>query len=269
MARVSVEQRALSDPRFQALADFLNLADRYHALGKMIQVWNECIERESYTLPRFVLVSIFGSKDAARAVVKADLAEPDPEHRDRLRIKGTKDRVEYLATLRKSNRERKALQRSKNTESVTRDMSVTPHVSQGALTLTPAPAPTSSQSSLREDENVSVASQPHPYPPGFERAWKAYPHFEQRSRKAHAAKVWKRRQLEPLTESVLAWIVAGRETTDWTKESGAFVSGMQAWLSGPDFRDPPPEQDLEQPALSDVTRHNLAVARRFIERGQA
>lgn len=114
MARVNVDQKAFSDPRFHALALLLKLSNHHEALGRMVVVWNECTERCSYTLPAFVIQSIFESKAAPKALVSADLAEWSE---GALRIKGTKDRIEHLGRMRESNRRRQAAFRDKTKDS--------------------------------------------------------------------------------------------------------------------------------------------------------
>jgi hypothetical protein len=78
-----------------------------------------------------------------------------------------------------------------------------------------------------------------PYPEGFSAAWSAYPHFEARSKKILAGKVWSDLGLEALSTSVLEWIAYQRGTSDWAKEGGRMVPGMQVWLKGVDFWEKP------------------------------
>ena len=75
------------------------------------------------------------------------------------------------------------------------------------------------------------------YPPGFLRAWKAYPHWEQRSVKKESYAVWEKLGLTP--EAVMPWIEAGKRSHDWTKEGGKYVKGFQSWLRKMDFSEPP------------------------------
>ena len=98
MARINVEQKALSDPRFTALARLRKYDDPDLALAKMVRVWNECIERSSYSLPCWVVEAIFCDSDAPADLVTVELAEWESD--DRLRIKGTEGRTEYLGDLR-------------------------------------------------------------------------------------------------------------------------------------------------------------------------
>jgi len=72
-------------------------------LGSMIRIWNECIERGSYDLEGWIIQAALKRENAAALVVGAQLAE---ENGDCLyRIKGTKNRVEYLDRLRKMGQE--------------------------------------------------------------------------------------------------------------------------------------------------------------------
>ncbi len=101
MARVNVEQKALTDPRFDLLGRFLE-STRHDALGRMVLVWNECQERNSYTLPERLVGAVMGDREGARWLVEADLAEWVDD--DRVRIKGTEGRVEWLAAKRQTAR---------------------------------------------------------------------------------------------------------------------------------------------------------------------
>lgn len=73
MARISVEQKALTDPRFELLGRSLR-SNRHEALGRMILIWNECQERGSYVLPREIIGAILGDRDGAQWLLDADLA---------------------------------------------------------------------------------------------------------------------------------------------------------------------------------------------------
>jgi hypothetical protein len=102
VARISVEQIALSEARYEVLAKLAGLADRDHALGKMCRVWNECQERESYTLRAEVLDAIFFREQSGELLVQSSFAR-------RLRsglfyIAGTRGRIEWLKKARANGR---------------------------------------------------------------------------------------------------------------------------------------------------------------------
>ncbi len=102
MARVNVEPIALSDSRFDLLAQLAGLADRDHALGKMVRVWNECQERESYVLPGQMLDAIFGKHLIGDVLTQSGLAK---RTRGRLfYICGTRGRIEWLIKRREEGR---------------------------------------------------------------------------------------------------------------------------------------------------------------------
>src|SRR3990172_4708665 len=107
MARVNVEQKALSDPRFYILARLLGSEEADLALGRMLHVWNECIERETYVLSKAILCAIFGETEAPEWLVLSELAEAVGS--DEYRIKGTRGRIEYLAIKRATARKNGAL----------------------------------------------------------------------------------------------------------------------------------------------------------------
>ncbi|MCP4005870.1 MAG: hypothetical protein GY725_16900, partial [bacterium] len=97
--------------------------------------------------------------------------------------------------------------------------------------------------------------------PGFAAAWDRYPHYENRSVRAEALNRWRKRKLEPLANSVLAWIDAHADTDDWTKDGGAMVPGFHVWI-GPkfkhDFSEPPPVPKLRAVGMSNLERKNQA-----------
>lgn len=102
MARVNVEQKALTDPRFYRLGLDLGAPEEFaHAAGLfvMVRVWNECIERGRYVLDGWVLQALVGRTDGADLVTRCDLAAALKDNR--FRVRGTKGRVEYLEEKRR------------------------------------------------------------------------------------------------------------------------------------------------------------------------
>jgi hypothetical protein len=111
VARISVEQTALTDSRYRILAGILGI-DHHSAIGRMLLIWNECQERETYSLKAVVIDALFGLEGAAKAVVEADLGEPlgvsetEPLGvNTEIRVRGTRGRIEWLARRRKDGRE--------------------------------------------------------------------------------------------------------------------------------------------------------------------
>lgn len=112
MARVNVDQKALSDPRFSILGSHLSplthasQADVEVAFGLflMIKVWNYCMERGLLKVPARDLDAIYpGLSDA---MIDAQLGELVPRSRARLvRIKGGDGRLDWLETARVIGRE--------------------------------------------------------------------------------------------------------------------------------------------------------------------
>lgn len=102
MARINVEQKALTDPRFYRLGLDMGADPKAaHAVGlvAMIRVWNECIERGRYALDGWLLDATLGVENIGETLVKSDLATRSANGQFRLR--GTKGRVEYLEEKRK------------------------------------------------------------------------------------------------------------------------------------------------------------------------
>jgi hypothetical protein len=101
VARINVEQKALSDPRYSVLGTLLGTS-RHEALGLMIVVWNECQERESYYLSGAILNGIFSRENAGHVLSKSELAR-DTETKGYY-ICGSKGRIEWLRKRRKEGR---------------------------------------------------------------------------------------------------------------------------------------------------------------------
>lgn len=103
MARVNVDQKAHTDPRFELLGRLMG-TNRHEALGRMILVWNECQERGSYFLPAKLVGAILGHNDGANWLIESDLAMWQDEIIGELRIKGTEGRIEWLDEKRRNGK---------------------------------------------------------------------------------------------------------------------------------------------------------------------
>ena len=101
MARVNVDSIAFSDARFAVLAALMGSDDPDLALGRMLRLWNQCYERETYVLTQSVIVWLFrGNPNAPQWLVESELAVPIDGDPARFRICGTKGRIEYVARKR-------------------------------------------------------------------------------------------------------------------------------------------------------------------------
>jgi hypothetical protein len=106
VARVNVEQKALTDPRFRKLGRLLLGQDvdahvaQAAGIGWMTFIWNECQERNTYTLKDDALDTITDRQNSAELLITSGLAERQKP--DRIRIRGTRDRIEWLTNLRKN-----------------------------------------------------------------------------------------------------------------------------------------------------------------------
>ena len=256
VARISVEQKALTDPRFAALGRLMKAPDGFsHDIGlaRMIRVWNECAERETYILPAWAIESIFDSSAAPQDLVTVELAEWASE--DTLRIRGTEGRTDYLGDLRKA-RVKGGLARSAGATrdpktgtftSTIQQPTSSPPAESSVLTLTPALTPTQDLKKEKKNSCRKTATNAGANG-GFMKTKDPYPHVPGRSNKAEALKVWKQKKLDPLTDNVLAWIEYMKQTPDWQKDDGQFVPAFQKFLRQTDFTEPPPppqEDDYE------------------------
>jgi len=230
MARVGVEQTALSDARFSTLGRLLG-TNRHEALGRMVLVWNECQERETYLLSGMILDGIFERDNAGELLAKAELVRPQG---DSYYICGTKGRIEWLSERRKDGRKGGRPKTIGLTTGIDGKLPA-----DNPPTLTPAPTPALSPTQTPE-KGISRLRRSVDVPQeGFLKAWSHYPHYKQRSSKAKSAETWKKHKLETQVESVLSWIEA-LKGDEATREGGQFVPAMERWLAKHDFTDSPP-----------------------------
>jgi hypothetical protein len=69
------------------------------------------------------------------------------------------------------------------------------------------------------------------FTPGFMRFWSAYPPCERKTGKSNAARSWKRRKLEHITEQVIDALERCKVSRQWTKDGGEFIPGPVSWLN--------------------------------------
>jgi hypothetical protein len=101
MARVNVEQKALTDSRFKVLGKLIG-ADEWAALGRMVAVWNECQERGKTVLTDEQLTLLHPDIELfAEKVLKSGLGK---RRRRGIYITGARGRVEWLERKREIGR---------------------------------------------------------------------------------------------------------------------------------------------------------------------
>jgi hypothetical protein len=108
MARINVEQKALTDPRFRAVGCMMHALEKLdrsfieQACGLLmaIRVWDQCQERGTDTLPE-ILIECIG-EGLTDALVGADLAQRIG--RKNVRIKGAHERCLWLEAARRNGR---------------------------------------------------------------------------------------------------------------------------------------------------------------------
>jgi hypothetical protein len=105
MARINVEQRALSDSRFRCLGTLLGASPELAqatGLGVMLGVWNEAQEREVFTFTALELDAITGCHLFGTHAVHAGLMERTRGRK--FRVKGADGRLEWLGKKRRIGR---------------------------------------------------------------------------------------------------------------------------------------------------------------------
>lgn len=90
------ESEAFADLRYERLAFLLGLADADHARGKMQRLWRQCTIEQVYDLEELDVCTVLGPK-GVDGLIKAGLGE---RCGDRIRIKGTGGRIEWLANFK-------------------------------------------------------------------------------------------------------------------------------------------------------------------------
>lgn len=100
MPSVRIEDDAFGDIRYQRLAAECGLADSDHALGKMARLWRQCTAENSYHLDPADVIAVLGP----RAVDGLAVARLGSLEGEKIRIRGTRGRIEWLETLRENGR---------------------------------------------------------------------------------------------------------------------------------------------------------------------
>lgn len=93
---VTVTPDAMRSARFGTLARVCGLADEDHARGKMLRLWDQCLEEQTYVLPIDDVVSVLGEQ-AIDGLARARLGELVEGG---VRIRGTEGRIEWKGELR-------------------------------------------------------------------------------------------------------------------------------------------------------------------------
>ena len=229
MARVNVEQKALTDARYAVLGNLIG-TDRHGALGRMILVWNECQERETHILSEAIVNAIFERDDAAELIIRSELASLNysscskPVQPGKIRIRGCAGRTDWLKKRRKDG-QKGGRPPSKTCKTLGLDKK---HPSANPLTLTPAPAPTPAQREKTQTPSPTVERSAVCVPGGFARFWKAYP---RKVGKRAAEASWKRQKLEPQADQIIEAVRRQSAGEDWTKDGGQYVPHPTTWLT--------------------------------------
>jgi len=139
-ASVRIEDEAFADTRYDELAAYAGLQDADHARGKMAWLWRQCTIEQTHFLPAFVVRKHLGP-DGVDALVRARLGVAVDG--DRVRIRGTKGRIEWLQKLRENGKKggRPPRVRAKPSGSAVAKPSGISELNPPAPAPAPAPAP--------------------------------------------------------------------------------------------------------------------------------
>lgn len=262
MARVNIDECALSDPRFDVLASLMGVADADFARGRMIRIWMQCANRETYVLSEEIISAIFKTDGAGELLVRAQLAQ---KVQDGFRIRGTKGRTDYLKRKRATARQNGKLGGRKRKPTLVPDRlpQETPLTLALPLALPLAPAP--ALSPPQEEEAARENSPPPisesligdsisrheagfvgmPFPEDFEALRRAHPEKSP----ARAEIEWKRTAttsaiVDQIKTSHAAWMATQR----W--RDGVGIPTLANFLSNGYWKERP-EPAKEKPNASD------------------
>lgn len=181
MARVNVEQKALTDSRFGSLGLMLLQTELGEAandvsietaqcvgVGRMVRVWNACQERNTYTLSEIDLLILLGHQESGQFLIDCGLGQRMKG--GGIRVCGTKGRIEWLAKSRENG--------GKGAEHGVKGgrPKLTPHGVIGkppvGLAEKPPPAPALTPTKKKEQDKHSAAEIVEGFKPGAEHlAW--------------------------------------------------------------------------------------------------
>lgn len=91
---VSVDLLAFTDPRFDIAAKSLGVS-KFDVLGRMLMVWKECTIHSTYYLSDQIIDALVQLSGFGDALVTAELAERMPKRAGFIRVKGTRERIEW------------------------------------------------------------------------------------------------------------------------------------------------------------------------------
>lgn len=156
MARVSVEDKALRDPRFAVLGKLLGTS-KFDALGRMISIWEYCTQNQLVTLSEEQINVLAENENYSQLLLdeKVGLAEKSKKG---IRIKGLKGRIEWLANLRK-NGEKGGRPRITRPKPDGNQMQTRPEPGSNPLTLTTSLTLTTTKKEDKSKGEASLACQ--------------------------------------------------------------------------------------------------------------
>jgi len=163
MSSVRVEDEARKDPRFVLLGKRLGTS-RQDALGRMIDIWAYCTEKQTRFLSALVIDTLAEIENFAKYLIDPEISLAETgQDSGLIRIKGTKGRIEWLSKLRKNSRKgglaRQAKAKPKGSQS---EAKTKPEVSPLSLApvpvLAPSPVPVLTKINTEEKNSSCVAS---------------------------------------------------------------------------------------------------------------
>lgn len=103
MARMSIDDMLGRDPRITVLSTLVGWSRRETAGCLILDVWPICYDQRTHIISERIIDAAAGHTGFARAMIESELASPDRS--GKIRIRGARERIEYLDRKRASGRQ--------------------------------------------------------------------------------------------------------------------------------------------------------------------
>lgn len=218
MAAVTLEGRVHTDPRYKILAKLSGIT-KGDAIYKMVLLWDYCTEHETYFIDDITIDTIAEIENFHRKLldVRVQLAEM---FHGKIRIKGTKGRIEWLAKKRKNGKKGGRPRKPKANLSVTETKPI------GLILNNPSATVTAIATSS------ATAKKPIIYSPEFLKFWEAYPKHigKGRALKAFVAGVRNVLEFEQLDYALRNYLQYCKLNNRFYKDPTTFLNQWREWL---------------------------------------
>ena len=183
LAAIRVEEKALTDPRFSILGKLMGI-DKFSARGRVEMLWSHCTEIKSYYLTPTVIDTLAECDGFSEMICHSEVSLAEKTDKG-IRIKGTRGRIEWLTTLRKSSAKGGEKTRAKWLAKEGPKARPTPQPTLGVPT--PVLVPTPTPVNKNNNTNTLLAKARALTDPRFESFWAKW---KKKIKKTEAKKAW-------------------------------------------------------------------------------